>query len=132
MNLADMSNEQREEHKIRVSKQIGLDPALNLLDYFWIPQENGLSSLVLYAKRGAAEILRDKHDVHVTVLTRQDGPGYVCFTAEGVNKSGRPEIERAGLTAVPIWDIMIFAIPGGVVAVLFQHFCEGAATFRHQ
>jgi len=92
MNLADMSNEQREEHKIRVSKQIGLDPALGLLDYFWIPQENGFSSLVLYAKRGAAEILRDKHDVHVTVLTRQDGPGYVCFTAEGVNRSGRPEI----------------------------------------
>jgi hypothetical protein len=92
MNLADMSNEQREEHKIRVSKQIGLDPALNLLDYFWIPQEGGLSSLVLYAKRGAAEILREKNDVHVTVLTRQDGPGYVCFTAEGVNKAGRPEI----------------------------------------
>jgi hypothetical protein len=92
MNLSDMTNEQREEHKIRVCNTIGLDPALGLLDYFWIPQENGFSNLVLYAKRGAAEILREKHNIIVTKLSREDGPGFVCFTAEGVNKLGRAEI----------------------------------------
>jgi len=92
MNLADMSTEQREDYKVKVSQAIGLDPALNLLDYFWIPQENGFNSLVLYAKRGAAEILREKHSVNITSLVREDGPGFVCFIAQGTNKTGRTEI----------------------------------------
>src|SRR5208282_49084 len=92
MNLVDLNNEQREDYKVKVSQAIGLDPALNLLDYFWIPQENGFNSLVLYAKRGAAEILREKHSVNITSLVREDGPGFVCFTAQGTNKTGRTEI----------------------------------------
>ena len=47
-------------------------------------------------------------------------------------KAGRPQVERARLTGVPVGDVVILAVPSGVVAVLLQHLGERAATLRHE
>jgi hypothetical protein len=93
-NLSELTNEQREAHRAAVCKAVGLDPdpALGMLDYFWMVQEDGMRGLVLYAKRNATELLREIHGVSVTKMTREDGPGFVSFEVEGTNKAGRREI----------------------------------------
>ncbi len=92
MNLNELTNEQREEYYQQVCKTVGLDPNLRLLDYIWIEQENGLKNLVLYCRRGGAEILRARQGIEVVDLIQHDGPGYVSFKAIGKNKEGRQEI----------------------------------------
>lgn len=93
-NLSEMTNEQREQHRMAVCMAIGLspDPALGLLDYIWMLQENGMNNLVLYAKRGALELVRDIQGIDIKSLEQHDGPGYVSFKATAVNKKGRQEI----------------------------------------
>lgn len=93
-NLNELTNEQREAHRVAVCVAVGLDPnpALGHLDYIWMPQENGLKNLVLYARRGTTELLRDINDIDVKTLDQHDGPGYVSFKVTAVNKKGRQEI----------------------------------------
>jgi hypothetical protein len=90
-NLNDLSNEQREEHYQKVCAAIGLDPALRLLDFIWMNQENGLKNLVLYARRGAAEILRAQRGISITKTEKSNGDGEVTFIVEGRDKTGRTE-----------------------------------------
>ncbi len=44
----------------------------------------------------------------------------------------RPEVERAGLTGVPVRHIMVLTVPGRVVAVLLQDFGKRPAALWHQ
>jgi len=67
-----------------VSEFIGLDPDLNALDTIWMQNENGPGqSLVVYARRGTAEILRNKLGIQVTSLTSAVTQGSIVFTAAG-------------------------------------------------
>src|SRR5216683_8037548 len=93
-NLNDLTNEQREAHRKAVCVAVGLDPSpvLGHLDYFWMAQEDGTKSLVLYAKRGTTELLRDINGIDIRSLEQHDGPGYVSFKATATNKKGRQEI----------------------------------------
>jgi hypothetical protein len=76
-----------------VSEFIGLDPDLNGLDTIWMRNENGPGqSLVVYARRGTAEILRNKLGIEVTSLNNQMVKDSLVFTATGKNKEGRQEI----------------------------------------
>jgi hypothetical protein len=74
-----------------VSEFIGLDPDLNALDTIWMQNENGPGqSLVVYARRGTAEILRNKIGIEVISLTQANVNGSIIFTATG------KEVGRAG------------------------------------
>ena len=44
----------------------------------------------------------------------------------------RPQIKWASLAAVPVRDVVILAIPSGVVAILSQHFGKCAVRLGHQ
>jgi hypothetical protein len=90
--FGSMTNEQREEHYQKVCKSLGIDPTLRLLDYIWMNNDHGPRSMVLYARRGAAEVFRQTRGISVTKTLKEDGDGYVSFTVEGVDKSGRTEI----------------------------------------
>jgi hypothetical protein len=90
--FGSMTNEQREEHYQKVCKSLGIDPSLRLLDYIWMTQDHGPRSMVLYARRGAAEVFRQTRGISVTKTAKEDGDGYVSFTVEGVDKTGRTEI----------------------------------------
>ena len=91
-NFNEMSEQQREEHYQKVCKAVGLDPDLRLLEYIWMPSENGFKNLVLYCRRGAAEILRAARGVSITKMTRAESSDSVSYIVEGADKTGRTEI----------------------------------------
>jgi hypothetical protein len=57
-----------------------------------MPDDRGTNKLVAYARKGTTDILRGIHGIDVTSLVKDDGPGYVAFTATGKNQEGRQEI----------------------------------------
>jgi len=91
--LSKMSAEQLTQYLRDVSEFIGLDPDLSALDTIWMDNESGPGkSLVIYARRGTAEILRKNLGINVDSLTDKMVKGSIVFTATGKNKEGRQEI----------------------------------------
>jgi hypothetical protein len=91
--LSKMSAEQLTQYLRDVSEFIGLDPDLSALDTIWMDNESGPGkSLVIYARRGTAEILRRNLGINVDSLTDKMVKGSIVFTATGKNKEGRQEI----------------------------------------
>ena len=70
------------------------------------------------------------------VLEDSRGPlaGVAADEAVEVLKTqpGRPEIERTGLAGMPVGDVVVLAVPGGVVTVLPEHLGEGPAALGHE
>jgi hypothetical protein len=91
--LSRLSTEELEQYKRDVSAYIGLPGELNGLDTIWMDNESGPGrSLVLYARRGTAEVLRNNLGIEVTSLTDKMVNGSIVFTATGKNGKGRQEI----------------------------------------
>jgi hypothetical protein len=92
--LSKLSQEELTQYLRNVSEFIGLDPNLNALDTIWMQNENGPGqSLVVYARRGTAEILRNLQGIKISSLTQTITPqGAIVFTATGENAKGRQEI----------------------------------------
>lgn len=91
--LSKLTEIQVAEYLRDVSAFIGLDPDLNGLDTIWMDNENGPGrSLVVYARRGTAEILRENMGIQVSSLDNKEVNGSIVFTAAGKNKDGRQEI----------------------------------------
>jgi hypothetical protein len=92
MNLNTATNEQLDEYRLKTASILKIDPFM--LDYIWMSDpETGLKNRVLYAKRGAAEILRQNLSISVESLVpsvTQDG--LLSFMASGRDKTGRQEI----------------------------------------
>lgn len=91
--LSKFSAEQLEQYKKDISEYVGIPPALNAFDTIWMQNENGPGqSLVVYARRGTAEILRNIYGIEVSSLTNQMVKGSIVFTAIGKNAKGRQEV----------------------------------------
>jgi hypothetical protein len=90
--LSQLNAEQLEQYKRDVSEFIGLDPDLNGLDTIWMPNETGPGkSLVLYARRGTAEILRNLKGIEVDSLEDHMVQGSLVYNVTGHDKTGRHE-----------------------------------------
>lgn len=92
--LSKLSPEELTQYLRDVSKFIGLDPDLNALDTIWMQNENGPGqSLVVYARRGTAEILRNLKGIEISSLSQTITPqGSIVFTATGKDAKNRQEI----------------------------------------
>lgn len=93
MDLNIASTEQLDAYRATVAKTMNIDPLM--LDFIWMNDpETGLRNRVLYAKRGAAEVLRHELKVSVVALDMlpEKGDGLVSFKATGTIPSGRQEI----------------------------------------
>ena len=92
MNLNTATNEQLDEYRLKTASILKIDPFM--LDYIWMSDpETGLKNRVLYAKRGAAEVLRQNMSISVESLVpsvAQDG--LLSFMVTGKDKTGRQEI----------------------------------------
>jgi hypothetical protein len=92
MNLNTATNEQLDEYRLKTASILKIDPFM--LDYIWMSDpETGLKNRVLYAKRGAAEVLRQNLSISVESLVpsvAQDG--LLSFQVTGKDKTGRQEI----------------------------------------
>lgn len=116
-NLDKLSPEELTQYLREVSAFIGLDPDLSGLDTIWMENETGAGrSLVVYARRGTAEILRNLYEVEVETLTYAEVKGSIVFTATGRSKTrnNRQEIAIgskyiAGLTGKTLDDAIMTA-----------------------
>jgi hypothetical protein len=92
MDISKLNEEQKKKYYEEVCAAVGLDPKLGLLEFIWLDSGDGGRKLVLYALRGATDILRAHHGISITKLTKDVGDGYVSYMAEGTDKKGRTEI----------------------------------------
>lgn len=89
--LADKNDQQRQEYYLAACDFLQVPPELNLLKYFFTG-EAPKRKLILYATRGATDLIRERMRISTVSLTQHDGPGYVSFTATGKDPNGRLEM----------------------------------------
>jgi hypothetical protein len=113
--LSALSKEEIIAYLREVSTFIGLDPDLNALDTIWMRNENGPGqSLVVYMRRGTAEILRNHLGINVEDLTDHMVGDSIVFRAVGKDKKNRQEIATGsksikGLTGKALDDAIMTA-----------------------
>src|SRR5208337_538419 len=92
MNLNTATPQELESYKAAVSAVLGVDPLM--LDYITMPDPMGFTGTnrVLYAKRGAAEVLRKNMGIDILSLTPYESNGWLLFTAVAKNREGRQEV----------------------------------------
>jgi hypothetical protein len=91
MNLNTATNEQLEEYRTKTAGILKIDPFM--LDFIWMNDaETGLKNRVLYAKRGAAEVLRQNLGISILSMEHYESSGWLMFTAIGKDAKGRQEI----------------------------------------
>jgi hypothetical protein len=89
--LESLTEQQREQYYMSACEYFQVPPELRLLEFMWLDTNDGKRNLVLYAKKGATDMIRANLKISVTSTTRADGPGYVAFIVEGKDASGRTE-----------------------------------------
>src|SRR5271166_6687524 len=92
--LHQLNQEQIADYLSEVSVFLGLPPELGALDVIWMDNESGPGkSLVVYARRGTAEILRNILGIEIVSLDPTiNASGSIVFKAVGKNKARRQEI----------------------------------------
>ena len=90
-NLDDLNEEQRKEYYLAACEFLGVPAELNLLKFFYADSSTG-RNLILYATRGATDIIRENKGITVEDIQQHDGPGYVSFTCRGKSSNGRYEM----------------------------------------
>lgn len=91
-NLDDFTPEQEQAYYLSACAFLGVPPELGLLKFFWSDTPDGRRKKILYATKGASDIIRENRKITVLDLIQHDGPGYVSFTARGQNAEGRHEM----------------------------------------
>lgn len=91
--LSEKPQPERDVYYLEACRYLGVPPELNVLKWFWDDSKTGKRSLILYATRGATDIIRGNRGISTLDLIQKDGNGYITFTSVGQDPSGR--IERA-------------------------------------
>jgi hypothetical protein len=89
--LESLTEPQRQEYYLSACEYFKVPPELNLLAFIWMDAGDGKRNLVLYAKKGATDIIRGNLGISTIRLTKDSGPGYVAWITEGKDQLGRIE-----------------------------------------
>jgi hypothetical protein len=89
--LESLTDLQREQHYMDACAHFELPPELRLLEFMWLDASDGKRNLVLYAKKGATDMIRARQGISVISTVPANGPGYVAFIVEGKDINGRHE-----------------------------------------
>lgn len=90
--LERLSEEERQQYYLAACEYLHIPPELNVLAFHWMDQGDGARKLVLYAKKGATDIIRENLGISVIDLKKDNGQGEVTWIAKGQNKAGRIEM----------------------------------------
>jgi hypothetical protein len=90
--LESLTEVQRQEYYLAACEHYRVPPELNLLAFMYMDAGDGKRNLVLYAKKGATDLMREQHGISTTKITKDGGPGYVAWIVEGRNAKGRTEM----------------------------------------
>src|SRR5271157_476349 len=93
-NLDGLTEAQKVQYLADFSEHLGLPPDLGALDLIWMDDDNksGLRKLVVYCRKGTADLLRGIHGIEIQSIEQLVVPGCVTFKATGKNSTGRQEI----------------------------------------
>lgn len=91
-NLESLDDDQRAEYNAAFCDHLGIPKNLGLLKYFYANNIEGKRTLILYATRGATDIIRGNRGITVDSLDQVNGPGFVNFTARAHDSTGRHEM----------------------------------------
>lgn len=90
--LESLNEQQKQDYYNAACDFLGLPPEMGVLSYHWMDQHDGPKKLILYAKRGATDIIRNNLGISVIGLKKEVGNGEVTWVATGQNKEGRTEM----------------------------------------
>lgn len=90
--LESLTEAQRQEYYLAACEHYRVPPELNLLAFMYMDAGDGKRNLVLYAKKGATDLMREQHGISTTKIIKDGGPGYVAWIVEGRNAKGRTEM----------------------------------------
>ena len=90
--LDNLTDEQKTEYKINACEYFEIPPELSLLEFMWLDSGDAGRHLVLYAKKGATDIMRGNRGICVDSIKETIGDGFIMFTATGHDKTGRVDV----------------------------------------
>jgi hypothetical protein len=90
--LDRLSDEQLHQYYLDACAFHGVPPELNVLAFTYMDSGDGARRRVLYAKKGATDIIRDRLGISVADLRKEIFNGTLTYTCFGKNKDGRLEI----------------------------------------
>jgi hypothetical protein len=90
--LESLTEQQKKDYYLAACEFLGLPPEMGVLSYHWMDQHDGPKKLILYAKKGATDIIRERLGISVIDLKKEVGNGEVTWIVKGQNKEGRTEM----------------------------------------
>lgn len=109
--LSKLTKEQQEEYVLAACEFLQVPPELGLVGLSLMDTGDGARQLLLYVKRGATDIIRDRLKISVDKLEPSNGDGYVGWIATGSDANKRQEI---AVGAVSIKGISGVAVANAV------------------
>jgi hypothetical protein len=91
--LEHLDKDQKAKYYSDACDYLGIPANLNLLAFIFMNQGDAGRHEVLYAKKGATDIIRQNRGITTVSLevTQIGIPGQICFTVRGRDKNGREE-----------------------------------------
>jgi hypothetical protein len=90
--LDRLSKEELQQYYLDACQFHGVPPELNVLAFTYMDSGDGARRRVLYAKKGATDIIRERLGISVADLRKEIFNGTLTYTCFGKNKDGRFEI----------------------------------------
>jgi hypothetical protein len=91
-NLDNLNEAQKKQYLITVCEYFKIPSTLGLLEYMKLEGGDGAMHTVLYAKKGATDLIRDLRGISITDTQDKITDKLAMFTVKGVDKNGRTEI----------------------------------------
>ena len=90
--LDRLTAEQLQQYYLDACAYHGVPPELNVLAFQYMDGGDGARRRVLYAKKGATDIIRERLGISVIQMEKEIFHGTLTYTCLGKNKDGRTEI----------------------------------------
>ena len=90
--LDRLTAEQLQQYYLDACAYHGVPPELNILAFQYMDGGDGARRRVLYAKKGATDIIRERLGISVIQMEKEIFHGTLTYTCLGKNRDGRTEI----------------------------------------
>ncbi|MDA4129160.1 MAG: hypothetical protein OK457_00160 [Thaumarchaeota archaeon] len=112
--LSKLTPIEQEAYVLSACEFLQVPPELGVVGLQLMDTGDGARQLILYVKRGATDIIRDRRKICVDSLDEANGEGYIGWKVKGHDSTGRTEIAVGavsikGLTGRAIADAVAFA-----------------------
>src|SRR5487761_54470 len=90
--LDRLNNDELHQYYLDACAYHGVPPELNVLAFQYMDGGDGARRRVLYAKKGATDIIRERLGISVIQMEKEIFHGTLTYTCTGKNNVGRTEI----------------------------------------